>query len=231
MDSGGSTFYFAYDGLGSVVNLTNASGATQWTYAYLPYGGVRTETKNATQAPANVLRFTGQVLDLTGLYQLRARSYDPTTGRFISTDPAASDPGWTAYAYARNDPVLRTDPTGRCAQVFAVALGLAELGPADIPAYFAAACLLVTAALLVDAAVASRSVASSITVSYESEPLIDNQLDFGIKSTGGGGDPCKALHLSPIKCQFAAAGGSLLLTWYYMHGGEDASINRNITPK
>jgi RHS repeat-associated protein len=90
MDSGGSTFYFAYDGLGSVVNLTNASGATQWTYAYLPYGGVRTETKNATQAPPNVLRFTGQILDPTGLYQLRARSYDPGTGQFISTDPLAS---------------------------------------------------------------------------------------------------------------------------------------------
>jgi RHS repeat-associated protein len=91
MDSGGSTFYFAYDGLGSVVNLTNSSGATQWTYAYLPYGGVRTETKNATQAPANVLRFAGQVLDPTALYQLRARSYDPTTGRL--TRPTRSQPG------------------------------------------------------------------------------------------------------------------------------------------
>ena len=120
MDSGGSTFYFAYDGLGSVVNLTNASGATQWTYAYLPYGGVRTETKNATQAPANVLRFTGQVLDPTGLYQLRARAYDPATGRFISTDPAPagpSDPYVSAYAYANNSPMRFVDPSGRESQL------------------------------------------------------------------------------------------------------------------
>ena len=41
-----------YDGLGSVVNLTSPTGATWWTYSYLPYGGVRTATKNSNQAPA-----------------------------------------------------------------------------------------------------------------------------------------------------------------------------------
>lgn len=42
LDTGGSPFYLHYDGLGSIVNLTSSSGATQWTYDYLPYGGVRT---------------------------------------------------------------------------------------------------------------------------------------------------------------------------------------------
>jgi RHS repeat-associated protein len=213
MDSGGSTFYFAYDGLGSVVNLTNASGVTQWTYAYLPYGGVRTETKNATQAPANVLRFTGEVLDPTGLYQLRARSYDPATGRFISTDPAASDPGWTTYAYARSDPVRLTDPSGQCAQVLAAALVFSEFGPADVPAYLGAACILFTAVLLWDAAKASGSLASTITVPLQTEPLIDNQLDFGIMSTGGGGDACQRLHLSSTKCKLLAGTIGGLVVW------------------
>jgi RHS repeat-associated protein len=227
MDSGGSTFYFAYDGLGSVVNLTNSSGATQWTYAYLPYGGVRTETKNATQAPANVLRFTGQVLDPTGLYQLRARSYDPGTGRFVSTDPAASDPGWTTYAYARNNPVRFTDPTGRCAQFYAAALAFSELGVADVPAYVAAGCILLTAALLLDAAKASGSLASAITVQYETEPLVENQLELGITSTGGGGDSCKALHLSPTACKAAIVAAGGLLLWNLIHaGGAEASTNR-----
>ena len=115
-----------YDGLGSVVNLTSSTGVTQWTYAYLPYGGVRTETKNQNQAPANVLRFTGQVLDPTGLYQLRARSYDPATGRFISTDPAAAgptDPYVSAYAYVSGNPVRYTDPSGRESQA-AIASGV-----------------------------------------------------------------------------------------------------------
>ena len=117
VDTGGSPSYFEYDGLGSVVNLTSSSGVTQWTYAYLPYGGVRTETKNQNQAPANVLRFSGGVLDPTGLYQLRARSYDPGTGRFISTDPAAAgptDPYVSAYAYANGNPIRWVDPSGRC---------------------------------------------------------------------------------------------------------------------
>ena len=81
MDTGGNPSYYHYNGLGSVVNLTSSTGVTQWTYAHLPYGGIRTETKNQSQAPDNVIRFAGQVLDGTGLYQLRARSYDPATGR------------------------------------------------------------------------------------------------------------------------------------------------------
>lgn len=117
LDTGGSPSYLHYDGLGSVVNLTSSTGVTQWTYAYLPYGAVRTETKNHNQAPANVLRFSGEVLDPTGLYQLRARSYDPLTGRFLSTDPAAAgptDPYVSAYAYVNGNPIRYTDPSGRC---------------------------------------------------------------------------------------------------------------------
>jgi RHS repeat-associated protein len=117
LDTGGNPFYFHYDGLGSVVNLTNSTGVTQWTYSYLPYGGVRTETKNQNQAPDNVLRFTGEVLDPTGLYQLRARSYDPSTGRFVSLDPVApgpTDPYVSAYAYVNGNPIRYTDPSGRC---------------------------------------------------------------------------------------------------------------------
>ena len=116
MDTAGSPSYYHYDGLGSVVNLTSASGVTQWTYAYLPYDGVRTETKNQNQAPLNVLRFSGELLDPTGLYYLRARSYDPGSGRFLSTDPASagpSDPYVSAYAYANGNPVRFVDPTGR----------------------------------------------------------------------------------------------------------------------
>lgn len=117
MDTGGSPFYYHYDGLGSVVNLTGSTGVTQWTYDYLPYGGVQTETKNKNQAPDNVLRFTGQVLDPTGLYQLRARTYDPGTGRFVSTDPAAAgpaDPYVSAYVYGNANPIRYSDPSGRC---------------------------------------------------------------------------------------------------------------------
>jgi RHS repeat-associated protein len=125
MTAGNKTAYYHYDGLGSVVNLTSSTGALWWTYGYLPYGDVRTETKNYSQAPANLLRFGGEYLDPTALYHLRARQYDPGTGRFLSTDaaPAATaDPYVTAYMYANNDPVRFVDPSGRCPLVFVGAI-------------------------------------------------------------------------------------------------------------
>jgi RHS repeat-associated protein len=52
-----------------------------------------------------------------GLYYLRARYYNPATGRFLSRDPEegkAYDPqSLHKYLYAGGDPVNRVDPRGR----------------------------------------------------------------------------------------------------------------------
>jgi RHS repeat-associated protein len=52
-----------------------------------------------------------------GLYYLRARYYNPATGRFLSRDREAGmkyRPGTLhKYLYVGGDPVDRTDPTGR----------------------------------------------------------------------------------------------------------------------
>src|SRR5207248_2244988 len=77
MTTGGSNYYYHYDNLGSVANLTNSTGASMWTEVYEPFGSIRTETKNAGGAPANFMKFMGEYLDPTGLYYLRARQYDP----------------------------------------------------------------------------------------------------------------------------------------------------------
>lgn len=53
----------------------------------------------------------------TGLTLIGARQYDPTTGRFTSVDPVftASNPLQdNGYAYAANNPITNTDPTGLC---------------------------------------------------------------------------------------------------------------------
>ncbi|MFF2351863.1 polymorphic toxin-type HINT domain-containing protein [Kitasatospora sp. NPDC058115] len=53
--------------------------------------------------------------DVTGLTNLGARQYQPTTGRFLSLDPVldAGDPQqWNGYAYSENDPVNKSDPSG-----------------------------------------------------------------------------------------------------------------------
>jgi RHS repeat-associated protein len=112
------SFYYHYDGLGSVVNVTNATGVKQWTYNYDPYGSARTTTQNATGAPTNPLRYTGEYLDTTGLYNLRARQYDPATGRFLETDPAPAGPRapYSAdYVYGDDDPTVTVDPSGETA--------------------------------------------------------------------------------------------------------------------
>jgi RHS repeat-associated protein len=51
------------------------------------------------------------------LYYLRARYYNPATGRFLSRDPLDGDPtdpqSLHKYLYAGGDPVNRIDPSGR----------------------------------------------------------------------------------------------------------------------
>ncbi|MFF3069701.1 polymorphic toxin-type HINT domain-containing protein [Kitasatospora sp. NPDC057936] len=53
--------------------------------------------------------------DATGLTNLGAREYQPTTGRFLNPDPlidTATPQQWNAYAYSSNNPVNLSDPSG-----------------------------------------------------------------------------------------------------------------------
>lgn len=53
--------------------------------------------------------------DATGLTNLGARQYQPTTGRFINPDPILNpaDPQqWNGYAYSNNNPINLSDPSG-----------------------------------------------------------------------------------------------------------------------
>ena len=59
--------------------------------------------------------FVDKPADATGLTAVGARMYDPVLGSFISMDPVMdlSDPQqWNAYAYANNNPVMWSNPTG-----------------------------------------------------------------------------------------------------------------------
>lgn len=65
-------------------------------------------------------RFTGKERDTeSGLNYFGARYYGAALGRFTSPDPEnagadEADPqSWNAYAYARNSPLVFTDPDGR----------------------------------------------------------------------------------------------------------------------
>lgn len=115
MTTSSSAHYYAYDALGSIANLTSSGGATEWTYVYEPFGVMSTETQDDPNAPANVLKFAGELVDSSGLYYLRARQYEPSDGRFLQIDPAPEDETYasmSSYVYASDQPTVLVDPTG-----------------------------------------------------------------------------------------------------------------------
>ncbi|WP_346115403.1 polymorphic toxin-type HINT domain-containing protein [Nonomuraea maheshkhaliensis] len=79
---------------------------------YLPYG----QRRGNDDLPFTDRGFLGKTEDSsTGLSYLSARYYDPSIGRFVSTDPLLdlSKPQWTnPYSYAGNNPLGASDPTG-----------------------------------------------------------------------------------------------------------------------
>ena len=90
-------------------NRWAATGAVTGAYTYDAFGAfgaVRSHTGAGTE-----WSFTGEQNDPTGLEYLRARYYDPATGRFLSRDPL---PGGHPYVYAVNNPALLIDPLGLC---------------------------------------------------------------------------------------------------------------------
>jgi len=106
--------FYGYDGGGNVRQLTNSAGAVTDSWEYDAYGGFF-QTQGST--PNNYL-YRGEQYDADlGLYYLRARYYNPNTGRFMSRDPEdgyAKDPASLhKYLYAGGDPINAKDPTGR----------------------------------------------------------------------------------------------------------------------
>ena len=115
----GTIGYYQTDVLRSVTNLTTPSGTVGATYRYNPYGTNRAATSILTAYAANPMRYTGQQLDPTGNYNLRARHYNPTRGAFTQTDPMPFGAGSafeSAYVYGGNRPIVMTDPGGERGQ-------------------------------------------------------------------------------------------------------------------
>ena len=101
--------YFHADGLGSITSLTSTSGQLAASYVYDSFGNLTASSGSI----ANPFQYTAREVDSeTGLYYLRARYYDPVSGRFLNEDPIQFGGGVNFYSYASNDPGRFVDPYG-----------------------------------------------------------------------------------------------------------------------
>jgi RHS repeat-associated protein len=119
-----TTRYLHKDHLGSVVAITNDSGAIVESLAYDAWGKRRPATTWQTPGPGVFIAamtltrgFTmHEHRDHVGLIHMGGRMYDPELGRFLSPDPfvqfPASTQGFNRYAYVSNNPLSYTDPSG-----------------------------------------------------------------------------------------------------------------------
>lgn len=114
INSAWTPVFYGYDGAGSVRTLTDINSTVTDTYDYDAWGN----TVNSTGTTPNNYLYRNEQYDRDlGLYYLRARYFNPATGRFLVRDlfgGRATDPiTLHKYLYANADPVNRTDPSGR----------------------------------------------------------------------------------------------------------------------
>ena len=105
--------YYSTDPLGSVTELSGAGGTQLGQYDTNPFGDGATATGVDPSVAGNPYGFAGEYQDpTTGLYDLRARQYDPSTGRFLSRDPLGPQDYASLYTYVGDNPLSYTDPSG-----------------------------------------------------------------------------------------------------------------------
>ena len=107
---GNTIYYYHFDGLGSVIALSDVNSVIVERYSYDVFG-----KPNTTSTIGNPYLFTGRRYEPeTGLYYYRARYYAYDIGRFLQTDPIGYDDNLNVYAYCGNNSLEWVDPYGLC---------------------------------------------------------------------------------------------------------------------
>jgi RHS repeat-associated protein len=178
-------FYIHADQLGTpVAALHRTEQVPWWDGAQKPFGEIYYSSRDRVEQP---LRFPGQYFDAeTGLHQNWWRDYDPALGRYLQPDPLGLYGGdLSTYLYARDNPLIYTDPTGESAEV---------LGAAAAPKFPAPPPVLVGMASFAGGYMAGSWLYPHI------EPLITPVVDYCLMDSDDETDEnCEALYRSILR--------------------------------
>jgi RHS repeat-associated protein len=107
----GVPYYVASDQVGTPRAVFDQAGTLVKEISRDSFGNILSDSNDAWDM---VLGFAGGVEDpATGLIRFGLRDYDPVTGRFLTLDPLLFNvPQTHLYAYSRNTPQTRRDPSG-----------------------------------------------------------------------------------------------------------------------
>ena len=122
-----AVYYIHADHLGTPRAITNTRDKVVWRWDSDAFGAAAPDEHSERDRNSFVfnLRFPGQYYDKeTNLHYNYYRDYDPSTGRYVQSDPIGLAGGLNAYAYVDGNPVNYVDPKGEI-PIVPIAIGIA----------------------------------------------------------------------------------------------------------
>jgi RHS repeat-associated protein len=116
---GKSIHYVHSDHLNTPRAITDEKGIVRWRWAFAGNAFGDQPADGDPQRGGKVfeynLRFPGQYFDAeSGLHYNYFRDYDPSTGRYVQSDPIGLKGGSNTYSYVAGSPLRFVDPKGLC---------------------------------------------------------------------------------------------------------------------
>ncbi len=111
MTRGNQSYWYVFEAIGSVRQLTDAQSQVPDAYFYDAWGNELTSPYSQVPNPFRYVGKHGYYLDTqSALMLLGVRYYDAVWGRFMSIDPIWQGKNW--YAYGNDNPAIHIDPEG-----------------------------------------------------------------------------------------------------------------------
>jgi RHS repeat-associated protein len=108
----GTSYFIHSDHLGTPRAITDSSNTEVWRWDSDPFGMAAANGDPDGDGVNFVynLRFPGQYYDSeTSLHYNYYRDYDPSTGRYVESDPIGLGGGLNTFAYVSNSPLMKVD--------------------------------------------------------------------------------------------------------------------------